>query len=311
MFSGRDHQSWSDDDSRYKEYAESSRRYSTSSHLEESGRRQQRLSPTYRHRRGSDRSFSSWSHDSFSEDNSHRSHGPSPSVASNSNRARFQSDGRKRRSKKTRRERKRRGMPKKKKSRRTFVLQAVLIILAFLICGSVVYRKFIMGILFGTEEMNASTSETSPKPSPENTNIFSSGVPSIQYRESLSPSVTPTESTRKPSLVSSEVPSDGRKPSDSPSFLPSIFPSLSPSIQISERPTWSIEPSSIPSKVPSFLPSSLPSQGPLNLLITEIADPYGTPQWYPFIEFYSPNRRGYTIETVGYFNIEQKQRILP
>ena len=110
MFSGRDHQSWSDDDSRYKEYAESSRRYSTSSHLEESGRRQQRLSPTYRHRRGSDRSFSSWSHDSFSEDNSHRSHGPSPSVASNSNRARFQSDGRKRRSKKTRRERKRRGM---------------------------------------------------------------------------------------------------------------------------------------------------------------------------------------------------------
>ena len=159
------------------------------------------------------------------------------------------------------------------------------------------------------KESPTTSNKPSLVPTSKKPNVISSSAPSTYtYLPSAKPSAN-SSAHESDSPTMSSKPSSVLVHSEEPSAIPSNVPSSTskpstiPSAQVSESPTLSDEPSSMPSEKPSILPSSSPSQGPFEILITEIADPYGSAQHYPFIELYSPNRKNYIIEEVRIDNI--------
>jgi hypothetical protein len=317
------------DDSGRQEY-DSSRRFSRSTNDD-----------SYQYRRDSERSFSSWSNDSFSDGNSSRRNYGS-SFVSNPNRSSFQSDERSSPHRVSNRHlvKQKKTLSRKMMIFRVFLFTSGFFICGVIIYRRYIANKLIDAGKDPSKSSNSpKPSPEAPTGRPSMTS-WPSAKPSAQVKESPTtsnkPSLVPT--SKKPNVIPSIAPSTytylpsakpsanssahesdsptmSSKPSsvlvhsEEPSAIPSNVPSSTskpstiPSAQVSESPTLSDEPSSMPSEKPSILPSSSPSQGPFEILITEIADPYGSAQHYPFIELYSPNRKNYIIEEVRIDNI--------
>ena len=311
---------WREDDSGHHDYEDSSRRFRGSFDFENSRRDSSPIN--YQHRRGSSsRSFLSWSNDYSDKNRSLRSYGSSLESNSVSDRSLFNSKD----------EQDRIPSPQKistngRTTNPKKIISRILVFIfgsGFLFFGAYIYRRYLAEIIFNTGKDSSKSPAPGPKPGPMMPSVTAAptlepniliSIPSPMPTLDAEPSIAPSKSSNTftpslaPSMEMTVSPSASfepttkhtETPSGHPSSLPSISiqPSAKPTIQVSEIPSSSHIPSFVPSHVPSTFPSLSPSQGPLKLLITEIGDPYGTPQYYPFIELYSPNRQNYVIEEV-------------